>query len=292
VSDAPFVYRRIRCAKLVACFETSNTGMDMSAWSYSTMPLWLLGPLLFLALMAACEGGRLLRRSRQRRNRESDAEADDGFSVTSVLGLLALLIGFTFSLTLQRYDTRRELVTSEANALGTTWLRTQLFDESDRARLQAVLRRYVDVRIEFGAAGTPEQEQAAYRKTEALQQELWDAATRAVTPYRTTPLASLLVTTTNESIDLAATRMAAREAHTPPRIIRILVIYALIAAGMMGYKKGRHRAATVILFVLLTLAAILIADLDRPSTGAIRVSQQPMLDLQRSIAELPAPPTR
>ena len=74
-----------------------------------------------------------------------------------------------------------------------------------------------------------------------------------------------------------------RAARVPTRILVVLAIYALITAGMVGYGNGRHRTATTVLFVLLTLAAVLIIDLDRPSTGAITVSQQPMLDLQRSI---------
>jgi hypothetical protein len=255
------------------------------------MPLWLLAALLFLALLAARECGYLLRKRRKASAAAGDAEAGDGFTMTSVLGLLALLIAFSFSLSLQRYDARRELVISEANALGTTWLRTELLDDADRTRLQALLRRYVDIRVEFGLASTPEQEATAFRKTEGMQQELWDATSEVVAPFRTTPLAALLVTTTNESIDLAATRKATREARIPPRILLILMIYALIAAAMVGYEKGRHRAATSLLFVLLTLAASVVMDLDRPSTGAIRVSQQPMLDLQRSITERPVRPT-
>ena len=66
------------------------------------------------------------------------------------------------------------------------------------------------------------------------------------------------------------------------------MLYALIAAVMIGYEKGRHRTATSLLFVLLTLAATLVADLDRPAAGAIKIPQQPMLDLQRSIADAPA----
>jgi hypothetical protein len=252
------------------------------------MPLWLLAALIFTALSVAREAGTLASRRRKRSSATGDAEGGDGFTTTSVLGLLALLIAFSFSLSLQRYDTRRELVISEANALGTTWLRTGLLDEADRNRLQAMLREYVDIRVEFGAATTPEQEAAAFRKTEAMQQQLWDATSEVVTPFRTTPLAALLVTTTNESIDLAAARKATREARIPSRILRVLLLYALIAAVMIGYEKGRHRAATSLLFVLLTLAASLIVDLDRPGTGGIKVSQQPMLDLQRSIAEAPA----
>jgi hypothetical protein len=255
------------------------------------MPLWLLAALLFLALLAARECGYLLRKRRKASASAGDAEAGDGFTMTSVLGLLALLIAFSFSLSLQRYDARRELVISEANALGTTWLRTDLLDEADRTRLQTLLSRYIDIRVEFGTASTPEQEATAFRKTEAMQQELWEATSEVVAPFRTTPLAALLVTTTNESIDLAATRKATREARIPPRILLVLMIYALIAAAMVGYEKGHHRAATSLLFVLLTLAASVVMDLDRPSTGAIRVSQQPMLDLQRSIAERPVRPT-
>ena len=251
--------------------------------NYSTMPIWLMGALVFAALIAAREFGHLVRKRRKATTAADDAE--DGFTMTSMLGLLALLIAFSFSISLQRYDARRELVISEANALGTTWLRTKLLDEADRNRLRAVLREYVDLRIEFGLATTAEEEAAAFRKTKAMQQQLWEATAEAVAPFRTTELASLLVTTTNESIDLAATRMAAREAHIPPRIILVLMLYALVASVMVGYEKGRYRTATSLLFFLLTLAASLVVDLDRPATGAIKVSQQPMLELQRNIAE-------
>lgn len=107
--------------------------MDLSMLRYDTMSLWLLGALLFLGLILGREIGHALG---QRRRRASEHQIEDGFTVASVLGLLGLLIAFTFSLTMQRYDNRRELVIAEANALGTTWLRTQLLDEGDRARLQ------------------------------------------------------------------------------------------------------------------------------------------------------------
>jgi len=258
--------------------------------SYSSIPLWLLAVLIFTALIGAREAGYLLRKRRKKSSPLGDAEGNDGFALTSVLGLLALLIAFSFSLSLQRYDARRQIVINEANALGTTWLRTGLLDEPDRTRLRAVLREYVDIRVEFGTASTPGQEDAVFRRTEEKQRQLWDAISEAVAPFRTTPLAALLVTTTNESIDLAAERKATREAHIPTRILEILMLYALIAAVMIGYEKGRHRTATSLLFVLLALAATLVADLDRPAAGAIKIPQQPMLDLQRAIADAPAQP--
>lgn len=202
--------------------------------SYSSIPLWLLAVLIFTALIGAREAGHLLRKRRKKSSPPGDAEGSDGFALTSVLGLLALLIAFSFSLSLQRYDARRQIVINEANALGTTWLRTGLLDEPDRTRLRAVLREYVDIRVEFGTASTPGQEDAVFRRTEEKQRQLWDAISEAVAPFRTTPLAALLVTTTNESIDLAAERKATREAHIPTRILEILMLYALIAAVMIG----------------------------------------------------------
>lgn len=95
--------------------------MDLSVFGYDKMPLWLMGLLLFLALCVAREIGHALgERRRARVAQKDESQFDDGITMNSVLGLLALLIAFTFSLTLQRYDSRRALVIGEANALGTT----------------------------------------------------------------------------------------------------------------------------------------------------------------------------
>jgi hypothetical protein len=255
--------------------------------SYPYMPLWAIGILFFAALLVAREIGYALRRS----TRPDVDVKDDAFAMNSVLGLLALLVGFTFSISLGRYDTRRELVVQEANALGTTWLRAHLLDASDREALQDVLRRYVADRIAYADAANTRAETEAYARTEALQVELWDVAMRAVAPFRDTPRASLLVTPVNESIDLAATRQATRQSHIPTRILRMLAIFALISAAMVGYERGGQRRATTLQFLLLALAVTLVLDLDRPSTGMTIVSQQPMLDLQNTINQTAVPRT-
>ncbi|MGO4611730.1 hypothetical protein AB4142_35875, partial [Variovorax sp. 2RAF20] len=79
-------------------------------------------------------------------------------------------------------------------------------------------------------------------------------------------------------------RFATRQAHIPPRILRFLALFALLAAGMVGYERGSQRRATTLMFVLLTLAVTLVIDLDRPSTGVTNVPQGPMLDLRESMA--------
>ena len=247
---------------------------------YSHAPLWLLAAVFFAGLLVAREIGYFLRR---RHGGPDDGKDSEAFAMTSVLGLLALLIGFTFSIALSRYEARRELVVKEANAIGTTWLRMQLLDAGDRVRMEALLRRYVDARIAFGSAAGPEDEVQRYQQTVVLQDELWTALVAVTAPFRDTPRASLLVTTTNESIDLAAERFAARQAHIPARIMRMLVMFAWLGAALVGYERGGQRKTTTLLFLLLTLAASLVVDLDRPSTGLVNVPQDPMLELRASM---------
>lgn len=249
---------------------------------YESAPLWVLALGFFLMLMLAREIGARIRRRREVSGGliESDAE---GFLINAVLGLLALLIAFTFGMALQLYNQRRELVIQEANALGTTWLRSDLLDVPDRARVRDALRAYVDARVAYGDAIDAEQEATAQRKSEVLQRKVWSTTVQAVLPFKDTALAVLIVSTTNESIDLAAEGYATRLAHIPLRIFRILLVYALVTACMVGYQRAANRLATTFMFVLLVLAVSLVIDLDRPASGMIRVPQQPMLDLQQSI---------
>lgn len=260
--------------------------------SLSFVPLWLLTVIFFAALLFAREVGAFLRtRQNLRKSRKAAAtgvDEGDSFSTNTVLGLLALLIGFTFSLALGRYDERRSLVLHEANALGTTWLRTDLLERPDAERVRAVLRRYVDARVDFAKAKTAQQEVEEYARTSALQTELWAAVMAGTAPFRDTPRASLMVTTTNQSIDLAGERFAARQDHIPHRILRMLFLFAVFAAGLLGYERARQRTSTTLLLLLFSLAVGLVLDLDLPSTGGINVPQDPMLDLQRSVG-LPTP---
>lgn len=250
------------------------------------LSLWSIGALCLALLLGMRELGSALRRWHDRRRGVDDSELEE-FSMTSVLGLLALLIGFTFSLALQRYEARRELVIQEANAIGTTWLRCDTLDAGDRDRLRTLLRQYVDVRVAYGEARTPRQEADANDRTAFLQAQLWTATTRAVAPARATVLAALVLAPLNDSIDLAGARKAHREASVPDRLLRVLLAYGLVAAGMIGYQRRRFRTATTMILLLFTLAGTVILDLDRPTTGGIREPQAPMLDLQRSLA-LPA----
>jgi hypothetical protein len=251
------------------------------AW-LDALPLAVIAPAILVALLAAAAAGYCGHRWLLERRGGTDAESHDHL-LTAILGLLALLLGFTFSLALNRYEARRELVVQEANALGKTWLRAQLLEPSSRAEMSGLLRDYLDVRLAWSEASVAPPIAA---RTDALERKLWDATGRVVRSDPSPQLSRALMDSMNESFDLASARAATRVAHVPDRVLDVLLLYALLSAAMLGYTsaaKGKpQRIATGAVMVLLTMAMVMILDIDRPRSGAIEVSQQPLEDLKQS----------
>jgi hypothetical protein len=208
----------------------------------------------------------------------------------AILGLLALLLGFTFSMAITRFEARKQLVLDEANAIGTTFLRAQLLPEPPRRELSSLLRQYVQVRIEFYQASTnPEKMRLAREKTDRLHRELWSrgAALGEKDPRAVTT--GLFLQSLNEVIDLHAKRLTALENHVPEIIIWLLYFVAIMGMGLIGYGCGiggrRNFFSTMVAWILIGSVILVIIDLDRPSRGLIRVSQDRMLELRDSLAQ-------
>ena len=206
----------------------------------------------------------------------------------AMLGLLALLLGFTFAMAVGRYDARRGLVLSEANAIGTTYLRADLLPATHQLAVENLLRRYVDVRLDFYAAGEDKQKQAAAeRNAVQLQRELWSQAV-AAGKEAPTPLIPIFINALNETIDLDATRMNALRTRVPGAVWLLVLSVAVWGCCASGYGAGasgaRNGFANFVLPLLIAVVITLIADLDRPRGGLIGISQQPLLDLKESIA--------
>ncbi|WP_313458169.1 hypothetical protein [Stenotrophomonas sp.] len=249
--------------------------MPIVSDSYPYLPVWLLSIMLFAALLLAREAGAWFGRRRVTK----PVPGDEGFARTTVLGLLALLIGFTFSIALQRYDSRRALVVDEANAIGTTWLRVSLLEEHDRPQAKAVLLEYTMSRLDFGEAHSSRDELARHRASVRAQSRLWETLINATASFKDTPRAGLILASTNDAIDLAEARLASRQAHIPPRILRMLVLFSVLSAGLVGYERPSERRTSAMVLGLFTLAAALVVDLDRPTTGITNVPQIPMVNL-------------
>src|SRR5262249_52033807 len=134
-----------------------------------------------------------------------EKESPVGAMVGSILGLLAFLLAFTFGLAASRFDTRRQTVLEEANAIGTTYLRARLLPEPQRSTLENLLREYVDVRIR----GVLENKLAeAAKRSEELQESLWSEAVKAANSKDSNPImTSLFIQSLNETIDVHAKRV-------------------------------------------------------------------------------------
>lgn len=205
----------------------------------------------------------------------------------AVLGLLALLLGFTFSMAVNRYETRRDLVLKEANAIGTTWLRAGLLPEAERAPVKDLLRRYVDVRIELQKqAGDPAKAAEGLRQSSVIEGELWKHA-EAAGLAAPNPITATFITTLNEMIDTDAERVAAQRNRIPEEVWLLLIVVAAAGCFASGYGGGANGARSLFtgLFVpvLVAVVMMLIFDLMHTREGAIAISQQPMLDLKASM---------
>lgn len=247
------------------------------------LPVWATALLVFGALVLCCEAG-----ARVHRGRGDDDVSEEGYLVSAALGLLALLLGFTFSLALDRYETRRNLVVVEANALGTAWLRADLLPDAPRAAIRDSLAAYADTRLAMAAAGEDRVRVAATEvRTARYQQVSWRLAVGAAGQLEDAPYGAALLASLNDVYDATSARHAALRTRIPGEVALVLGLYALIAAGILGYTTARgrlrHRAATTALLGLLAMTIGLIVDLDRPRSGAITVDQSPMEDVRATM---------
>lgn len=251
------------------------------------VPLWGVFVLASAVVLAAIEAG--FRYGRFRRQHSGDEkESPVGAMAGAMLGLLALLLTFTFGASASRFEQRRQALLDEANAIGTTYLRAEMLPDEIKTAVQGRLREYVDVRLQ---AADPSKTAEAIRRSDELHRELWSAATKATAADRSA-VTAIFVESLNEVIDLHATRiMLTLRSRIPGSVWLAVYLVTFLSMGVMGYLAGLaspSRSPAVFGLALSFSAVIwLVADLDRPGEGILRVGQQAMIDLQNSIKEDP-----
>ena len=204
-----------------------------------------------------------------------------------ILGLLALLLGFTFSMSLQRYDNRSQAVIAEANAIGTSILRTELLPEPFKAEEQALIQKYVDLRIEVGGIDLTEKETRAKfnKQSGILQNEIWEKAVAATDVDPRPVTTGLFISSLNDMIDSQGKRNALLQMHVPEVVLFLLFAVFITSGAILGYASGlggkRPMVATILMTLLIVLIVFIIIDLDRPKRGLIQVSQQSILELKQ-----------
>jgi hypothetical protein len=257
----------------------------LDLYNYSLPTIFLLG---LAAIFAAIEIGYWL-------GAQASVQSDDNVSTLegAVIGLLALIVGFTFAMALARFEARRDAVLTEANAIGTTALRARLLPEPHRKEVLGLLRDYVNVRLDLTQhAATQVDLATAIERSNALQEKLWQQAMAMAASDNGMVPTGLFIQTLNETIDDQAKRLAALRNHVPNIVQLALFGIAIIASGFAGYASGlkarrRSRLPVYVMGFLISGVILLILDLDRPGAGFIEVSQQPMVDAAASIAAFP-----
>ena len=244
-----------------------------------------------IAILAACEIGRLLGVRATGRG-GNDVSTLEG----AALGLLALMIGFTFAMALSRFDARRDAMLNEANAIGTTALRARMLPKPYGEEALKSLREYVQIRLRIvQRPRSVTEEKAAIDRSNEIQKALWKNAMALATKDRGVVPTGLYIQSLNEMIDKQGERLVAIYGRVPSIVVETLYLVAIAAFVFAGYANGlqrrRVRLPIYVMGVLVSTVILLIQDLDRPTTGLIRVSQQPMIDTAASIASYTDGPT-
>ncbi|MGV8986257.1 MAG: hypothetical protein ACOH2H_08245 [Cypionkella sp.] len=259
------------------------------------IPTILLIPMLLVILALVIFHG--LRHGKHRAARTSEtARTQVSALQSSLLGLLALLLGFSFSLALGRFDDRSVAVVSEANAIGTAWLRTDLLEGAARDDLRKALADYGQNRLAAGAIALTHEgrRDAAVQKASAAFATAWSVATMAA---RQTPNPATLavVSALNDMTDSFSSRDAALNRHVPEPVLFLLFSTFLVLGWVLGYSSGvsqeRPPSPVVAMVVLIVMLMSLILDLDRPRRGIISVDQTAMrTTVDQILTELASPP--
>jgi len=240
---------------------------------------------IFLVLPGACQFGYWLgRRARDDQIERSRASTWQN----ALLALAGLLIGFTFSMAEARFDARKKLLLNEANAIGTTYLRTQFLEPAQGEELRDLLRRYVDVRLAFIDAGSNlVRVDETLRQSSALEDQIWSRVAAIGRADDRSYMHGLLVQATNDMLDDAAEHVAAVDSPLPATVFLVLILATAAAMAVVGFGCGlEKRMSTHGMFVMpLLLAAVilLVLDLAHPRIGVIQLRDPALLRLKQSL---------
>ena len=242
------------------------------------MPFLYFLPTVFCLWLAARFGVAL----RRRRPLSDDEKGDFGVVQAATLTLLALIIGFSFSMATSRYDLRKSYEEAEANAIGTEWVRAGLLPATDGARVRAQLRRYMDLRIAFYRTRSADKLQQISTDTAQLQDDMWNAV-QTPALQQPTPVTALVVSGMNDVLNSQGYTQAAWWNRIPISAWVLLIVTAICCNVLIGY-GGRARDLLLIVFpIVVSISFLLIADIDAPRGGLIRIKPQNLVSLADSL---------
>lgn len=267
---------------------------DVTYWEAALFFFGLSSLLLILVLLAVMVGAAAVGLLVGRSLRESREKVSESFGVlqAALLGFTALILAFGLSLAVGRYDSRRQAVVQDANAIGTTYLRAQTLPEPMRSRSMALIARYTDVELRMshvvpGSAAA----KATVAEGSALQRPLWSLAAQAVQEQPVATAPRLYEDSLNAMIDEQTVRVAALSNRVPTEVLLLEIVGAAVALGLLGLHVGvlgRGMVAVLLAAAMIALLLYVSFDLDRPTRGLIQVPATPLVQLQASMKLPPA----
>lgn len=243
----------------------------------------LIPPITFVALWLALQLGNRARRRQPR----AEETVDEDFKVIlgATLTMLALMIGFSFSMAINRYDDRKKLEEEEANAIGTQLLRADLLPRADAEKLRRELVEYIDLRIAYYVTRDDDELRSIGVRTARAQHALWSTVTAAASA-QPTPLSALVVAGMNDVLNWQGYTDAAWHNRIPVTAWALMVVIALCSHLLLGYGSRTTRwnaKRFVVLPLVISIAFLLIADIDTPRRGLIAVTPENLRDLLDSL---------
>jgi len=243
------------------------------------------------AFLAALEIG--YRLGRRRHNTANDPEKSHNNALQgATLGLLALLVGFTFAMAVSRFDNRKSVIMDQANSIGTAELRSRILGSPYSEKAAPLFREYVQAWLDYRDAivdldAIKDAEQRAFD----IENQLWGIARDASMANPSSQPAALFTAAMNDVIDMHEKRHRSLQDRVPDAVIYLLFAVSVLALGQVAYSSGlagrRWQTSNVTFAFMIALVLIVILDIDRPRRGFIQVSQDSMLRLQQSLGPAP-----
>ena len=236
----------------------------------------------FVVLALSVRLGALLRK---RKPIDEDLRQDLDLILAATLTLLGLIIGFSFSMAISRYDQRKNYEEAEANAIGTEYVRADLLPGPDAAKVRALLRDYLGQRVLFYQSRDEYALQKINDFTSQLQNELWSAV-RVPTVANPTPVIALAVSGMSDVLNSQGYTQAAWWNRIPLAAWALMAAIAICSSVLVGYAARSARAGVIewlVLPLVLSISFLLIADIDSPRRGVIRVHPQNLISLAQSL---------
>jgi len=215
---------------------------------------------------------------------EQEGHEDFNVVLTATLTLLGLIIGFSFSMAIGRYDQRKNYEAIEANVIGTEYDRADLLESADAERTQDLLKKYLAERVLFYTVHNPRELAQVGGNTAQLQQQMWSIVQAAATA-KPSPIKLLVASGMNDVLDSAGYTQAAWWNRIPVPAWSLMAIIAVCSNVLIGYGFDRKRSflLTVLPFVL-SVAFLLIAEIDSPRGGLIQVGPENLISLSQALS--------